>query len=78
MSVLIVSSVAKFDGGRRELEGQRFQAAMPNRLAMKVAWAGMSLVEMQATYPGSIRNFVLGGADFSFRRSSPLRTGRRR
>ena len=27
---------------------------------------------------GSIRNFVLGGADFIFRRSSPLRTARRK
>ena len=31
-----------------------------------------------AVEPGSIRNFVLGGADFIFRRSSPLRTARRR
>lgn len=44
-------SVAKFDVRREEPRRPRRQAATPNRLAMKVAWAGMSLAGMAATCP---------------------------
>lgn len=46
-----VGSVAKFAGRRGVPRRRHRQAATPNRLAMKVAWAGMSLAGMAATCP---------------------------
>ena len=44
-----LGSVAKFAGRRGVPRRRHRQAAIPNRLAMKVAWAGMSLAGMAAT-----------------------------